>query len=123
MSCIALFEWEKPKDQHITASHPLLNRLKYALNYEEAKKITMQRLVKVDHRIRTDPNFSAGVMGMLAPFLLTDDKYLSGASIGEYTYIYSSTIPIPDKHRYFCTRFRLIGPSLVLLIRLLLYTN
>jgi len=43
----------------------LRNRLKYALNYEEAKKITMQRLVKVDHKVRTDPNFSAGIMDVV----------------------------------------------------------
>jgi len=43
----------------------LRNRLKYALNYNEAKKITMQRLVKVDHKARTDPNFSPGIMDVV----------------------------------------------------------
>lgn len=43
----------------------LRNRLKYALNYSEAKKITMQRLIKVDHNVRTDPNFSAGIMDVV----------------------------------------------------------
>jgi len=43
----------------------LRNRLKYALNYEEARKITMQRLVKIDHQARTDPNFSAGIMDVV----------------------------------------------------------
>jgi len=43
----------------------LRNRLKYALNHNEAKKITMQRLIKVDHRVRTDPNFSAGIMDVV----------------------------------------------------------
>ncbi|KAA0195442.1 hypothetical protein HAZT_HAZT004398 [Hyalella azteca] len=41
------------------------NRLKYALNYDEAKKITMQRLIQVDHRVRTDPNFPAGIMDVV----------------------------------------------------------
>jgi len=41
------------------------NRLKYALNYEEARKITMQRLIKVDHRIRTDPKFPIGIMDVV----------------------------------------------------------
>jgi len=43
----------------------LRNRLKYALNFNEAKKITMQRLVKVDHRARTDPNFAPGIMDVV----------------------------------------------------------
>uniref|UniRef100_A0A2P2HW10 40S ribosomal protein S4 n=1 Tax=Hirondellea gigas TaxID=1518452 RepID=A0A2P2HW10_9CRUS len=43
----------------------LRNRLKYALNYEEAKKITMQCLLKVDHKVRTDPNFPTGIMDVV----------------------------------------------------------
>lgn len=41
----------------------LRNRLKYALTYDEAKKIVMQRLVKVDGKVRTDMTFPAGFMG------------------------------------------------------------
>ena len=41
----------------------LRNRLKYALNYNEVKKILMQRLVKIDGKVRTDPNYPAGFMG------------------------------------------------------------
>ena len=41
----------------------LRNRLKYALTNCEVKKIVMQRLIKVDGKIRTDPNYPAGFMG------------------------------------------------------------
>lgn len=41
----------------------LRNRLKYALNGAEVTKIVMQRLIKVDGKVRTDPTFPAGFMG------------------------------------------------------------
>lgn len=41
----------------------LRNRLKYALNKKECQMICMQRMVKVDGKIRTDENFPAGFMG------------------------------------------------------------
>ena len=41
----------------------LRNRLKYALTYDEVKKIVQQRLIKVDGKVRTDMNFPAGFMG------------------------------------------------------------
>lgn len=40
------------------------NRLKYALTMSEANMICMQKLIKVDGKIRTDVNFPAGFMGM-----------------------------------------------------------
>ena len=43
----------------------LRNRLNYALTGDEVKKILMQRLIKVNGRVRTDPTFSAGFMGKL----------------------------------------------------------
>jgi len=43
----------------------LRNRLKYALNYKEAKQILVQRLVKVDGKIRTDHTFPAGFMDVI----------------------------------------------------------
>lgn len=43
----------------------LRNRLKYALNNNEVTKIVMQRLIKVDGKVRTDPNYPAGFMGKL----------------------------------------------------------
>lgn len=41
----------------------LRNRLKFALNGQEVKKILMQRLVKVDGKVRTDSNYPCGFMG------------------------------------------------------------
>lgn len=41
----------------------LRNRLKYALSNPEVTKIVMQRLIKVDGKVRTDANFPAGFMG------------------------------------------------------------
>lgn len=43
----------------------LRNRLKYALTYNEAKAIMMQRLVKVDNKVRTDLRFPAGFMDVV----------------------------------------------------------
>jgi len=43
----------------------LRNRLKYALNFAEAKAICVQRLVKVDHKIRCDHTFPAGFMDVV----------------------------------------------------------
>lgn len=42
----------------------LRNRLKYALTYKEVTSILMQRLVKVDGKVRTDSTYPAGLMGM-----------------------------------------------------------
>ena len=39
------------------------NRLKYALTNHEVKMICMQRLVKVDGKVRTDSTYPAGFMG------------------------------------------------------------
>lgn len=43
----------------------LRNRLKYALTGKETKLICMQKLVKVDGKTRTDPNFPAGFMDVV----------------------------------------------------------
>lgn len=43
----------------------LRNRLKYALTNSEVTKIVMQRLIKVDGKVRTDANYPAGFMGKL----------------------------------------------------------
>jgi len=43
----------------------LRNRLKYALNGREVKSILMQRLVKVDGKVRTDPTYPAGFMDVI----------------------------------------------------------
>ncbi|XP_064488724.1 small ribosomal subunit protein eS4 [Ornithodoros turicata] len=43
----------------------LRNRLKYALTGAEVKKIVKQRLIKVDHKVRTDTNYPAGFMDVI----------------------------------------------------------
>jgi small subunit ribosomal protein S4e len=44
----------------------LRNRLKYALTYDDARKICKQRLIKVDGKIRTDMRFPAGYMDVIS---------------------------------------------------------
>ncbi|ANB13735.1 ribosomal 40S subunit protein S4A [Sugiyamaella lignohabitans] len=44
----------------------LRNRLKYALNGREVKAILMQRLVKVDGKVRTDHTFPSGFMDVIS---------------------------------------------------------
>lgn len=44
----------------------LRNRLKYALTYQETKLIVMQRLVKVDGKVRTDQCYPAGFMDVVS---------------------------------------------------------
>jgi len=43
----------------------LRNRLKYALTYRECKMIVMQRLIKVDGKVRTDMFYPAGFMDVI----------------------------------------------------------
>lgn len=43
----------------------LRNRLKYALNKREVTSIVMQRLIKVDGKVRTDTNFPTGFMDVI----------------------------------------------------------
>ncbi|POS82901.1 putative 40S ribosomal protein S4-B, partial [Erysiphe pulchra] len=42
------------------------NRLKYALNARETKAIVMQRLIKVDGKVRTDTTYPAGFMDVIS---------------------------------------------------------
>jgi len=44
----------------------LRNRLNYALTGDEVKKILMQRLVKVDGKVRVDPTYPAGFMDVIS---------------------------------------------------------
>nr|XP_053631173.1 LOW QUALITY PROTEIN: 40S ribosomal protein S4-like [Cherax quadricarinatus] len=44
----------------------LRNRLKYALTNTEVTKITMQRLIRIDGKIRTDKNFPTGFMDVVS---------------------------------------------------------
>lgn len=43
----------------------LRNRLKYALTGKETKMICMQKAIKVDGKVRTDPNYPAGFMDVV----------------------------------------------------------
>eukprot|EP00929_Paragymnodinium_shiwhaense_P069605 TRINITY_DN350_c1_g4_i1.p2 TRINITY_DN350_c1_g4~~TRINITY_DN350_c1_g4_i1.p2 ORF type:complete len:259 (-),score=76.47 TRINITY_DN350_c1_g4_i1:44-820(-) len=43
----------------------LRNRLKYALTYRECKMIVMQRLIKVDGKVRSDMFYPAGLMDVV----------------------------------------------------------
>jgi len=43
----------------------LRNRLKYALTKREVVQILMQRVVKVDHKVRTDTTYPAGFMDVI----------------------------------------------------------
>jgi small subunit ribosomal protein S4e len=43
----------------------LRNRLKYALTGREVNAICMQRLIKVDHKVRTDKNYPTGFMDVI----------------------------------------------------------
>jgi len=44
----------------------LRNRLKYALNNKEVQSILMQRLVKIDGKVRTDTTYPAGLMDVIS---------------------------------------------------------
>jgi small subunit ribosomal protein S4e len=44
----------------------LRNRLKYSLNNRETRAILMQRLIKVDGKVRTDITYPAGYMDVIS---------------------------------------------------------
>merc|ERR1712072_677391 len=44
----------------------LRSRLKYALTKKEVQQILMQRLIKVDGKVRTDPNYPCGFMDVIS---------------------------------------------------------
>lgn len=50
---------------HLVILLTFRNRLKYALNKREVNAILMQRLVKVDGKVRTDSNYPAGFQGII----------------------------------------------------------
>lgn len=52
----------------------LRNRLKYALTNCEVTKIVMQRLIRVDGKVRTDPNYPAGFMGKFTEYYVLYSK-------------------------------------------------
>lgn len=44
------------------------NRLKYALTRREVNSVVKQRLMKVDGKVRTDPTYPTGIMGIRSFF-------------------------------------------------------
>ncbi|XP_014675606.1 PREDICTED: 40S ribosomal protein S4-like [Priapulus caudatus] len=52
----------------------LRNRLKYALTGDEVKKIVMQRLIKVDGKVRTDATYPTGFMDVVT-IEKTDERF------------------------------------------------
>jgi len=52
----------------------LRNRLKYALTRREVMQIVMRRLVKIDHKVRTDHCYPAGFMDVIT-IDKTDEKF------------------------------------------------
>ena len=63
----------------------LRNRLKYALNGRETKQILMQRLVKVDGKVRTDTTFPAGFMDVISIEKTGENFRLIYDTKGRYT--------------------------------------
>ena len=63
----------------------LRNRLKYALNGREVKSILMQRLVKVDGKVRTDSTFPAGLMDVITIDKTGENFRLIFDTKGRYT--------------------------------------
>ena len=60
----------------------LRNRLKYALTGDEVKRIVKQRLIKVDGKVRTDPTYPAGFMGMCIKItIITHIKEMSNSTV------------------------------------------
>ncbi|KAF2643457.1 ribosomal protein S4e [Massarina eburnea CBS 473.64] len=63
----------------------LRNRLKYALNGREVNAILMQRLVKVDGKVRTDSTFPAGLMDVITIDKTGENFRLIYDTKGRYT--------------------------------------
>merc|ERR1711918_255813 len=76
----------------------LRNRLKYALTGKEVQQILMQRLIKIDGKVRTDPNFPVGFMDVIS-IDKTDEHFrvLFGAKGVPYVATHDGrTIRYPD---------------------------
>ncbi|KAJ3884470.1 hypothetical protein GG344DRAFT_71320 [Lentinula edodes] len=52
----------------------LRNRLKYALTGRELIPMVMQRLIKIDGKVRTDPIYPSGFMGRFAIHCITPEE-------------------------------------------------
>jgi len=74
----------------------LRNRLKYALTKREVTMILMQRLVKVDGKVRTDPTYPAGFMDVIRIDKVAKVFRLLYDTKGRFT-----VQPIPDSEAKF----------------------
>jgi ribosomal protein S4E len=74
----------------------LRNRLKYALTGKETNMICMEKLVKVDGKTRTDPNFPAGFMDVVEIPKSNDQFRLILDTKGRFT-----LHPISDEEKTF----------------------
>jgi len=87
----------------------LRNRLKYALNYDETKRIMKQRLIKVDGKVRTDVTYPAGIMDVITIEKTGENFRLVYDTKGRYS-VHRIT---PDEAKYKLCRVRktLVGPK------------
>jgi len=87
----------------------LRNRLKYALTFDESKKILKQRLIKVDGKVRTDVTYPAGIMDVITIEKTGENFRLVYDVKGRYS-IHRIT---PEEAKYKLCRVRktLMGPK------------
>jgi len=85
------------------------NRLKYALTYDEAKKIMKQRLIKVDGKVRTDVTYPAGIMDVITIEKTGENFRLIYDTKGRYS-IHRIT-PEEAKFKLCKVRKTLMGPK------------
>jgi len=87
----------------------LRNRLKYALNYDETKRIMKQRLIKVDGKVRTDVTYPAGIMDVVTIEKTGENFRLVYDTKGRYS-IHRIT---PEEAKYKLCRVRktMMGPK------------
>merc|ERR1712140_24048 len=83
----------------------LRNRLKYALTYDEVKKIVNQRLIKVDGKVRTDKDYPAGFMDVITIEKTAENFRLLYDVKGRFT-IHRIK---PEEAKYKLCRVRMVG--------------
>jgi len=83
----------------------LRNRLKYALTYDETKRIVMQRLVKIDNKVRTDRTYPCGFMDVISIEKTNEHFRLIYDVKGRFT-VHRIT---PEEAQYKLCRVRRVG--------------
>merc|ERR1712179_477590 len=87
----------------------LRNRLKYALTYDESKKIVNQRLVKVDGKVRTDKTYPAGFMDVITLEKINENFRLIYDVKGRFT-VHRIT-PEEAKYKLCKVKKLMVGPK------------